>query len=248
MSQRKNAIPKYFQINLDIVEHIQRGDLRPGARIPSENEIIESYTVSNTTARKALHELEKNGWVTRIKGKGTFVRHKNVERSTTRILGFTKNMIEAGRTPSTKLVSVSLYDPPYSITINNRQYTLQPPLCKIQRLRFGDNIPIMFETRYISSHFCPDLHKKDLERSLYEIYENTYGLRLHKINQVLSATMLDEELMDFFNLDAPVPAFRVDGVTFCGRELILEMEESIYRGDIYRFTVTASGSESKKPE
>ena len=37
-----------------------------------------------------------------------------------------------------------------------------------------------------------------------------------------------------------IPGLVVDGVTFCGKELILEMEKSIYRGDKYKFAVRAS--------
>ncbi len=239
MQSRKKNIPKYFHISRKIIEKIQRGDLPPGTKIPSENEIIEKYKVSNTTARKALHEIENAGWVTRIKGKGTYVRQRIIERSATRILGFTKNMIEAGRKPATRLVSIDAFEKIYSATIGNRLYTLKEPLCKIQRLRLGDEIPIMFETRYISTEFCPGIYKKDLERSLYDIYEKDYGLQLYEIHQELGSEMMNEDLLRFFNLEAPVPSFRVDGVTFCGKELILEMEESIYRGDIYRFTVTA---------
>jgi GntR family transcriptional regulator len=33
----------------------------------------------------------------------------------------------------------------------------------------------------------------------------------------------------------PVPAFRVEGVSFCGKDLIIEMEDSVYRGDMSRF-------------
>ncbi len=232
-------IPKYCQITQDIINRIQRGELPPRSQAPSENEIIEEYSVSNTTARKALQELTHSGWVKRIKGKGTFVLERKIERSASRILGFTRNMIEAGRKPSTRLVSLHLMQPSYTLTVNNREYTLEGPLCKIQRLRFGDDIPIMFETRYISIQFCPDIHKKDLERSLYEIYEKDYGLRLHEIQQMLGSVMLGKELMHYFNLKSSIPAFRVEGVTFCEKGLILEMEESIYRGDIYRFTVTA---------
>src|SRR6476661_2282294 len=96
--------PKYYQISREIIASIQRGTLTPGSPVPSENEIIEKHKVSNTTARKALHELEKEGWVTRIKGKGTFVRDFTVVRAINRIFGFTKNMLEAGRKPATKLV------------------------------------------------------------------------------------------------------------------------------------------------
>lgn len=42
------------------------------------------------------------------------------------------------------------------------------------------------------------------------------------------------------NKSTEVPAFRVEGVTFCGKEMILKMEDSIYRGDKYRFSIRAT--------
>lgn len=233
-------LPKYYQISQEIIRLIQRGELSPGALVPSENEIIAQYGVSNTTARKAMQELEHVGWVTRIKGKGTYVREHKVERSVSRILSFTRNMLEEGRKPSTQLTNLVMRKSSRSMTVNNRRYTLPGPMCVIQRLRFADEIPLMFETRYISTRFCPGIQKKDLERSLYEIYEKDYGLHLYEIQQVLSAVDMDHELLEYFDMKHPVPSFKVEGVTFCGKELILEMEESLYRGDQYQFTVTAS--------
>src|SRR6187549_4296707 len=112
--------PKYFQISRDIVALIQGGSLKAASPVPSENEIIEKHKVSNTTARKALHELEKEGWVTRVKGKGTFVRDFTVVRAINRIFGFTKNMLEAGRKPSTELIGFHLRNEDCTQTINGR--------------------------------------------------------------------------------------------------------------------------------
>jgi DNA-binding GntR family transcriptional regulator len=75
MSTASFAPPKYFEISREIIGHIQRGELPVGKPVPSEREIIERHQVSNTTAWKVLHELEKAGWVSRIKGRGTFVRN-----------------------------------------------------------------------------------------------------------------------------------------------------------------------------
>src|SRR3954463_12977793 len=118
------APPKYFQISREIISRIQGGSLPPGSPVPSENEIIEKYKVSNTTARKALHELEKEGWVSRMKGKGTFVRDFTVVRAINRIFGFTKNMVEAGRKPATKLIGFHLRNTDHTQTINGRVFTL----------------------------------------------------------------------------------------------------------------------------
>jgi GntR family transcriptional regulator len=231
--------PKYFQISSEIITLIQQGKLAAGSPVPSENEIIESYRVSNTTARKVLHELEKAGLVTRVKGKGTFVRDYAVVRSIDRIFGFTKNMVEAGRKPSTRLLGFHLRDEDHSQTIHGRTVTLKGPFCEIERLRLADGIPMMKETRYISLRLCPDVHRKNLEQSLYDIFERDYGIRLTVINQILSAVMLEGEWLKVFQVNKPIPAFRVEGYSICGKNLIVEMENSIYRGDMYRFSAKA---------
>jgi len=236
----EQSFPKYFQISREITNRIQQGELEAGELVPSENEIIERYKVSNTTARKALHELEKAGWVQRVRGKGTFVsRQATVERSVSRIFGFTKNMLEAGRKPSTRLMGFHLRYRDHSQIVNGKEYTLRAPCCEIERLRLADGIPMMKETRYISLQLFPEIHRKNLEKSLYDIFEKDYGIRLTEINQMLSAVVLDGELQTLFEVGEHVPAFRVEGVSFCGKELIAEMENSVYRGDMYRFAVKA---------
>lgn len=232
-------LPKYFQISREIIALIQKGAFAAGALVPSENEIIEKYKVSNTTARKSLHELEKAGWVTRIKGKGTFVRNNTVERPVTRIFGFTKNMIEAGRKPTTKLLGFHLRDKNRTLDLNGRSYVLKGPYCEIERLRCADGVPMMKETRFISLQLCPGIHKRNLEQSLYEIFERHYHIQLVEIKQLVSAVHLEGEWLEVFDSNKPVPAFRVEGVSFSGKNMIVEMEDSVYRGDMYRFSVSA---------
>ena len=239
MISDKSEMPKYYQISRDIIRQIRSGRLRPGMQIPSENEIIKKYKVSNTTARRSLHEIEAAGWGTRVKGRGTFVRENNVTRSATRILGFTRNMIEAGYEPSTKVLDARRINHRYAATVNGRRYSMPAPVFKIHRLRFGGDIPMMIEVRYISVAFCPGIEEQDFTGSLYDIYEKKYGLPLVEVNQMLSTIMIDAATQRFFDVSEPIPAFRVNGVTFCGKEMILEMEESVYRGDKYRFAVCA---------
>jgi len=231
--------PKYFQISRDIVALIQGGSLKAASPVPSENEIIEKYKVSNTTARKALHELEKGGWVTRVKGKGTFVRDQTVVRAINRIFGFTKNMVEAGRKPTTKLIGFHLRNDDHTQVVNGREFTLKGPHCEIERIRYADSMPMMCETRYISLQLCPDIQRRNLEQSLYTTFEKDYGLHLTEINQMLSAVLLEGEALKPFQVQKPIPAFRVEGVSFCGKDLIIEMEDSVYRGDMYRFAAKA---------
>jgi GntR family transcriptional regulator, transcriptional repressor for pyruvate dehydrogenase complex len=54
-------------------DKILRGDLAPGAKLPSEAEIIEEYAVSRTVVREAVSRLQAEGLVETFQGRGSFV-------------------------------------------------------------------------------------------------------------------------------------------------------------------------------
>ena len=239
--ENPDFLPKYYQILNEIVDLIRTGELSPGSKIPSENEIIKRYEVSNTTARKVLHEIEKGGWAIRVKGRGTFVRTSEIiNRSATKVLSFTRNMRQAGLVPGTRLLDCKIIDEEKSASISGRKYVLKKPVCKITRLRFADKIPMMIEQRYISLEFCPGIQNENLEGSLYDIYRKKYDLRISQIDQSLQAIIINDTLIRHFGEVKSIPGFQVHGVTFCGKELVLEIENSVYRGDRYQFTVQAT--------
>lgn len=70
-SNKKN--PLYKQIFQRIKEDIENGVYKINERIMSEPEISVFYNVSRITARNALEELEKEGYIYRIRGKGSYV-------------------------------------------------------------------------------------------------------------------------------------------------------------------------------
>ena len=49
--------PKFITISESIIEKIRQNELLPGDKVPSENELINTYNISNTTARKCLLEI-----------------------------------------------------------------------------------------------------------------------------------------------------------------------------------------------
>jgi DNA-binding LacI/PurR family transcriptional regulator len=67
---------KYNQVMRDIKASIIDGNLRPGDKLKSEAEYIQTYGVSSITIRKAMDGLAKEGYLRRVKGKGSFVSGK----------------------------------------------------------------------------------------------------------------------------------------------------------------------------
>ena len=54
-------------------DKILAGDLAPGAKLPSESELIEEYAVSRTVVREAVTRLRAEGLVETQQGRGSFV-------------------------------------------------------------------------------------------------------------------------------------------------------------------------------
>ena len=74
---------KYQNLINYIQEQISDGQLGPGEKVPSENQLSEQFHISRQTVRKAIGTLEEGGLVQRIRGSGTYVsfdRQKNLEQ------------------------------------------------------------------------------------------------------------------------------------------------------------------------
>lgn len=70
---RKSPIPIYHQLKTLLQKQIEDGILRPGDRLPTEQELCQMYNISRSPVRQALKELEFAGVIHRQPGLGTFV-------------------------------------------------------------------------------------------------------------------------------------------------------------------------------
>ena len=73
----KRATPKYKYQNLKdyLIAKIRSGGLAGSGRLDSEPQLCERFSLSRNTIRQAIQELENEGYVYRIHGKGTFIRN-----------------------------------------------------------------------------------------------------------------------------------------------------------------------------
>jgi GntR family transcriptional regulator len=64
----------YMLIVYALADKIKSGELKPGDRVPSVTELVETYSVSHSTARRALAKLKDMGLTDTVPGYATFVR------------------------------------------------------------------------------------------------------------------------------------------------------------------------------
>lgn len=74
-----SSVPIYEQIKKSIINQILEGELNEDELLPSIRVLAGDIKISAMTIKKAYDELEKEGYLKSIQGKGTFVAPKNTE-------------------------------------------------------------------------------------------------------------------------------------------------------------------------
>jgi GntR family transcriptional regulator len=105
---KESKLPYYNQFYEMMRDRIIDGDLSPGQALPTEQELVERYSISRTTVRHALDQLANEGLVYRQSGRGSFVAHPTVEQGTGKITSFTEDMRQRGFTPRTEVLRTRL--------------------------------------------------------------------------------------------------------------------------------------------
>lgn len=75
-----SSVPLYEQIQSQIKAQILNGQLKAGDGLPSIRSLAKELKVSIITIKRAYEELEKDGYLETVTGKGSFVASQNKER------------------------------------------------------------------------------------------------------------------------------------------------------------------------
>lgn len=74
-----SSVPIYEQIKNTIINQIMSNELKEGDSIPSIRSLAQDIKISVMTIKKAYDELENEGYIKTVQGKGSYVCPKNIE-------------------------------------------------------------------------------------------------------------------------------------------------------------------------
>lgn len=229
----------YIRIKDWLREAIEKGDYRPGDRIPTEHELMQRFGVSRSTVRQAITELVLEGWLYRVQGSGTYVARPKYRQTLSRLTSFTEDMRLLGLTPRSRLLvcRVEQADGKLAAFLGIRP---GEEVVRIERLRFAGDEPMALNTSVLPKHLIPGLEREDLEsRSLYEILERRYGLLLSRAEQTLEPALADPYAAELLGVPVGAPLLLVEGVVYLKNGTPVEWVRILYRGDRYKFHIVA---------
>lgn len=228
--------PLHDRIRLHLLAAIKNGRLAPGDRVPSEWELAERFAVSRMTARQAVSELERLGYLQRHRGKGTFVAPHKLEQPLSGLTGFTEAMQQRGLKSTTRVLAAGTVPAERGVAMA-LGLAETVPVYRLERLRLADSEPVALEVSHIPVSLAPDLMNSGaLNQSLYRLLQERFAIRPTRATQILEVTMGDPRGRELLCAPEATPLLLLQRITRDETDRPVEYVRSLCRGDRFRFT------------
>jgi GntR family histidine utilization transcriptional repressor len=147
--------PLYMQVKDHILENIQSGTWAAGSRVPSENELVESFGISRMTANRALRELSADGYLARIPGVGTFVKEHTARTSLMELRNIAEEIAARGHRHTSRLITREKILASQHLS-NEFEWKTPQHLFHLVVVHEEDGLPVQLENRWVNPHVAPD--------------------------------------------------------------------------------------------
>lgn len=128
-----------------LYEYIKKMDIKYNTKLPSEDSIAQSLGVSRVTVRKALTDLEQEGIIFRIHGKGTFVNPEALQMNVNIALGteFEQMIIDSGYKANVEMVNFEIKPAGYKVA-DKLQIKDDDMIAVVEKIFYADEHPAIY--------------------------------------------------------------------------------------------------------
>ncbi|WP_236200284.1 GntR family transcriptional regulator [Pseudomonas pseudonitroreducens] len=230
-----SPVPLYSQLKEILRTRILDGTYPPLSRMPSEAELGKAFEVSRITVRQALGDLQKEGLIFKIHGKGTFVAKPKAFQNVSTLQGLGESMTQRGYEVINRLRSFKSV--PASAQVAARlQVAEGENVVQIKRARLVNRELVSLEITWLPEAIGKRLEKADLvSRDIFLILENDCALPLGHADLAIDAILADAELARALEVEEGSPVMRIERLTHTADGAPLDYEHLYYRGDAFQY-------------
>jgi GntR family transcriptional regulator len=230
-----SPVPLYSQIRELLRERILHGEYQSHAQMPSENDMVKAFGVSRITVRQALTDLQREGLIFKIHGKGTFVSKPKATQDLRRLEGFGEAMAGSGHQTFSRVLSHRAIRAGKLVAARLR-IAERDEVMEIKRVRFLDRDPISLDVTYVPLAIGERLVREDLShRDIFVILENDFGYPLGNADLCIEAVTADADQAHALKLEEGSPILRIERLTSTADGTPLDFEFLYYRGDAFQY-------------
>ena len=177
----------YQQIKGHVLQQIADGRWPAGARVPSEQELVQQFGVARMTVNRALRELAEQGVIVRVAGVGSFVAEAKPQSNLLRIANIAEEIAQRGHDHRFALIAMrrEAAAPEVAAALD---LAVGDSVFHLQGVHFENDVPVQLEDRYVSPRMAPDFMAQDfssLQPSAYLVRNVAYDQMEHVVDAIL---------------------------------------------------------------
>ncbi len=194
---------QHQKVKHHVLSRIESGEWLPNDKIPSEFGLVKQLNISRSTVNRALKELTREGYLTRIQGLGTYVSDKKTKYTLLEIKNIADEIRELGGEYTCDVLAMEEREADSHIS-QRLEVQQDTPIFFSRIVHFMSGTPLQLAERYINPAFSPDY----LSQDFYSVSTSDYLFSqgpLTEVEHTIEAVMPDDEVKDILQLAANEP-------------------------------------------
>jgi GntR family transcriptional regulator len=223
---------RYRQIYRSIADRIASGDLSAGDRLQGERDLSVVLGVGRTTVRRALAELERDGLIESLPGRGTFVAGGPISESNALV-----GLSELGAARGLRTTSIVIRAETRPATVEESDvFVIAPgaPLFQLERVRLLDGLELALADTLVPEGRAPGIADVDFGYASLYAELDARGASPVRAEYTVWATGADERMAGLIAVKPGDPVLVTSTRAFDARGRVVETSIVTYRADRYR--------------
>ncbi len=233
-----NSPPLYARVRDSLRAEIHAGRYVDGGPMPSEAVLGQRFNVSRITVRQALSDLQSEGLIYKVNGKGSYVDAPKVQQSLQRLEGFGEAMSRLGFESTNRVIRKRTVPVPAAVA---PRLALPPgkPVTELVWLRALDGAPFCYEISYLPLDIGALLPAAKLaNRDMFAILEQDHGFRLGNAEVSIGAVLANRTHARHLRTRIDQPCLRIERLTRLQSNRPINFDYLTFRGDAFQYRLT----------
>jgi len=231
---KKKKLPKHIAVKEDIKSMIYSEEFNVGEKLPGEIDLSERLNVSRVTVRKALGELQKEGIITRKRGKGTVIlkkKHKyNYALTSTGVL---KDLICENCKVATKMIKITEKRADKRIA-EKLKIQEGETVIEYERVRSLDGMAAVYSIDLIAKERVPE--KASFE-NMGPSLSQSIGIDLHYTDAKIFPIKASTYICDLLHISPDSLCLMLEEITYDMEDKPLDYSHEYYPGYLFNFNL-----------
>lgn len=230
-----SCLPVHAQIRETLRQGIASGNYLPNAKLPSEKELMIHFQVSRISVRQALDELETEGLIYRVAGKGSFVSKPRPVLDLARLQGFGQAMSELGFETVNQVVGLATVVAPDDIA-ERLGLEIGAAITEIRRIRHVNHDPVSLDITYLPVDPGARMKAEELSaRDISQILEQDHGVAPGHADLHIGTLAADVSASQALKIAKGAPVLYLERLIWTRDGAPLRIDRIYCRGDSFSY-------------